>query len=202
MNSFSTSDASSGRRQTLRKELTQCQYCYKSKGPGVSLQRCGGCGVDIYCSKECQRSAWKTHKAKCAINQRFKEMPTEKTDALKALRAFTAKHRPTVAEGGIRALNFQRGDSTRIQTAYTVVSVAVVPIAVFPTSQEMRAQLKQAIEDNRRLGMAGAIFVILMDLDTGVSNVAPVGFGDEPFPPLGTTVEEWLTTRLNEGIIV
>ncbi|KAJ6471576.1 hypothetical protein C8R47DRAFT_988221 [Mycena vitilis] len=146
-------------------------------------------------------------------------MPTEKTDALKALRAFTAKHRPTVAEGGIRALNViadparaerdilmislkQRGDSTRIQTAYTVVSVAVVPIAVFPTSQEMRAQLKQAIEDNRRLGMAGAIFVILMDLDTGVSNVAPVGFGDEPFPPLGTTVEAWLTTRLNKGIIV
>ncbi|KAJ7259143.1 hypothetical protein B0H12DRAFT_1109058 [Mycena haematopus] len=41
--------AHSDPKETKRKELTQCQYCFKSKGPGVTLQRCGGCEIDIYC---------------------------------------------------------------------------------------------------------------------------------------------------------
>jgi hypothetical protein len=29
--------------------LHQCQYCFKLKGAGVTLQRCGACKIDIYC---------------------------------------------------------------------------------------------------------------------------------------------------------
>ncbi|KAJ7156722.1 hypothetical protein C8R46DRAFT_1114977 [Mycena filopes] len=84
-------------KQTLRNELTQCQYCFKSKGPGVDLRKCAACKVDLYCSKECQKSAWKTHKSKCALNQRTNAFPVEKEDLLKMLRSFTSKHRPTIA---------------------------------------------------------------------------------------------------------
>ncbi|KAJ7866666.1 hypothetical protein B0H13DRAFT_2066421 [Mycena leptocephala] len=201
--------------QTMRKELTQCQYCYKSKGPGVTLQKCAACKVDIYCSKACQKSAWKTHKAKCALNQRTDSMPAEKTDALKTLRGFTSKHRPTIAEGGIRAINRElllilvrsRPDSNRLETAYFVTMLSVVPIDTFPQAHEMRGQLKQASDDNKRSGMAGAIFVLLMDTDTGMMNIAPVGFPKasrlkELLGPLGTTWEEWVMNRLNEGIVV
>jgi hypothetical protein len=54
-------------------------------------------------SKECQRSAWKTHKAKCLLNQR--NFPVAQMDTLKDLHNFTSKHRPTIAEAGIRARN-------------------------------------------------------------------------------------------------
>ncbi|KAJ7168006.1 hypothetical protein C8R46DRAFT_1094683 [Mycena filopes] len=87
--------AESDPKQTLRNELTQCQYCHKSKGPGVTLRKCASCEVDIYC----------THKSKCALNQKTNAFPAEQVDALKMLRRFTSKHRPTIAEGGIRALN-------------------------------------------------------------------------------------------------
>lgn len=175
-------------------------------------------------SKACQKSAWKTHKAKCALNQRTDSMPAEKTDALKTLRGFTSKHRPTIAEGGIRAINVledpsraerelllilvrSRPDSNRLETAYFVTMLSVVPIDTFPQAHEMRGQLKQASDDNKRSGMAGAIFVLLMDTDTGMMNIAPVGFPKasrlkEFLGPLGTTWEEWVMNRLNEGIVV
>lgn len=235
--------ATSDRKETMRKELTQCQYCYKSRGPGVTLQKCGGCQSALYCvrpvvfclivldlddvpsqSKACQKSGWKTHKAKCAINQRAKELPVDRVDTIKTLRGFTAKHRPTIAEAGIRALNVladparaerdilmihlrPRRDSTRVETAFFVTAANVVPIETFPGAQqqELLGQLRQASADNMRNGMAGAIFVMLMETDTGMSNVAPVGFPKASagiFPPLGISWEQWLITRLNEGIVV
>ncbi|KAJ7226789.1 hypothetical protein GGX14DRAFT_417388 [Mycena pura] len=212
--------AMSDRSETMRKELTQCQHCWKSKGDGVSLRKCAACKVDLYCSKQCQRSAWKSHKAKCLLNQR--NLPVAQMDALKDLRSFTSKHRPTIAEAGIRALGVladpsraeqdvlmillrRRMDSKRVETSFFVTSAIVAPLDSFPTAQEMRGQLKQASEDNKRSGMAGAIFVLLMDTDSAAVNVAPVGFpkaSTSLLSPLGTSWQEWLTTRLNEGIVV
>ncbi|KAJ7731263.1 hypothetical protein B0H16DRAFT_1893416 [Mycena metata] len=213
-------------KQTIRKELTQCQYCHKSKGPGVTLKTCAACEVEIYCSKACQKSAWKTHKTKCALNQKTNALPAHQVDALKTLRSFTSKHRPTIAEGGIRALNViadparaerdlllitvrPRADSTRAETAYFVTTLSVVPIERFRKgrTEEMRGQLKQASEDYRRTGLAGALFVVLLDTDAAMSNIAPVGFpkaaaGTFPPLPVGTTWEEWVMKRLNEGIVV
>ncbi|KAJ7101960.1 hypothetical protein C8R44DRAFT_988280 [Mycena epipterygia] len=216
--------ATSDPKETMRKELTQCQYCYKSRGPGVSLQKCGGCQSALYCSKECQKNGWKTHKAKCALNQRAKELPVERVDTIKTLRGFTAKHRPTIAEAGIRALNVlvdparaerdilmiylrPRRDSKRVETAFFATAANIVPIETFPMAQqqELRGQLKQASEDNIRSGMAGAIFVFLLETETGMSNVAPVGFPKASpgiMPPLGISWEQWLIKRLNEGIVV
>ncbi|KAJ6454203.1 hypothetical protein C8R45DRAFT_1038349 [Mycena sanguinolenta] len=206
-----------------RKELIQCQYCFKSKGPGVTLQRCGACEIDLYCSKECQRAAWKTHKPKCAINRaNAKMMPKTALDTLKTLRAFTAKHRPTIAEAGIRALGVAadpsrakrdplviqlrpRLDSPRVETTFWVTAANVVPMSMFPQVEEMQAQLKLASDTHKRSGMAGALFVMLMDIESGTTNVAPVGFpklAPELLDPSSATWEAWLTTRLNEGVVV
>lgn len=144
---------------------------------------------------------------------------------MKDLRAFTSKHRPTVAEAGIRALNVladpsraehdivmitlrRRPASKRIETSFFFTSAAVVPIDSYPMAQEMRGQLKQASDHNKTTGMAGAIFVLLMDTDSGTCNIAPVGFpklsesSRSLRSPLGIPWEDWLTKRLNEGIVV
>ncbi len=41
-----------------------CAFC-EATGSSVKLNTCAGCGLVKYCSREHQRSHWKTHKADC-----------------------------------------------------------------------------------------------------------------------------------------
>ena len=42
-------------------------------GEGVELQCCGGCKLDMYCGRECQKLAWrKGHKSECKKKEMFK----------------------------------------------------------------------------------------------------------------------------------
>ncbi|KAJ7705731.1 hypothetical protein B0H14DRAFT_3027180 [Mycena olivaceomarginata] len=77
-------------------------------------------------------------------------MSATRMDMVKSLRAFTSKHRPTVAEAGIRALGVL-ADPTRAErdvllifTSFWVTEAGPAPIASFPKSDEMRGQLKLA----------------------------------------------------------
>jgi len=42
--------------------IRRCQYCFKSDD---KLSKCSSCNVVHYCSKECQKGDWKTHKEYC-----------------------------------------------------------------------------------------------------------------------------------------
>jgi hypothetical protein len=42
-----------------------CTKCGKHRSAGVKLLKCSGCRTTLYCSVECQKSHWKTHKADC-----------------------------------------------------------------------------------------------------------------------------------------
>ncbi|KAJ7809013.1 hypothetical protein B0H14DRAFT_2163120, partial [Mycena olivaceomarginata] len=112
---------------------------------------------------------------------------------LKSLRTFTGKHRPTISEVGVRALGVlgdptraereplrPRLDSQRVETVFWVTAASVVPLSYFPTADEMRGQLTLAADANRRSGMAGALFVVLVDTGSGITNVVPVGFPEGP----------------------
>ncbi|KAI0076494.1 hypothetical protein K474DRAFT_1662850 [Panus rudis PR-1116 ss-1] len=138
------------------------------------------------------------------------------------LRAFTSKHRPIVAESAIRALELYRDvnrakthvlmiflrsrpGSRRAETSFYVTGADVVPISTFPPDQrkEMEGQLKQAHDMNVRSGqgMIGALFAILLSLDSGVSNVAPVGFDRSVETMLPEDWKERMMLMMNEGIV-
>ena len=47
----------------------ECAKCNKTDG---TLLKCGGCNLGIYyCSKECQKAHWKTHKVDCKFANLF-----------------------------------------------------------------------------------------------------------------------------------
>lgn len=50
-------------------EARECNYCHKKEsekdGKEIKLKRCSRCKKVYYCSKECQKEDWKTHKKEC-----------------------------------------------------------------------------------------------------------------------------------------
>ncbi|KAI0643285.1 hypothetical protein C8Q79DRAFT_915383 [Trametes meyenii] len=61
--------------------LRRCHHCGRPQDEGVELKKCAGCASVVYCSKECQKAAWKIHKPACpsgaqerALNQATKNL--------------------------------------------------------------------------------------------------------------------------------
>ncbi|KAJ3485123.1 hypothetical protein NLI96_g5169 [Meripilus lineatus] len=203
--------------ESLRNKLTQCQNCWVSKGPGVTFSRCGACKIDIYCSKECQKKAWPSHKEKCKLNQRIL---INDDNPLKYIQKFTSKHRPVLAESAVRALELsidierplryvlavflrKREDSQRAETSYFVTGADVLPYEAFPSArcEEMKDQIRKVTKEYKKSGMDGALFVVLMCPEEGTMNIAPVGFSRNTFFPPGTPWKEFLFAHLNEGVV-
>jgi hypothetical protein len=55
--------------QKCKQDLS-CAYCMKARGANL---RCAACRNAYYCSKECQRHHWKTHKPWCLTYQKNRE---------------------------------------------------------------------------------------------------------------------------------
>jgi hypothetical protein len=148
--------------------------------------------------------------------------PTGQVETLKSIRAFTSKHRPTIAEASIRALEIwvdpsrafrdvfvvflqTRPGSTRTETSFFVTSADVVPFESFGPrhAEEMLGQLKLAHDDNVRTGMVGAVFAVLYHPTSGAMNICPVGFPKEVSKEMDLRIawKEWMMQRLNEGIV-
>lgn len=99
---------------------TQCHNCFLDKSH-TSLFKCSKCKAAVYCSKECQAAAWKAHKAGCKTNSARLEVlkdqmlepapnckvpgqPTSATELVDAMRTWTDKHRPVLANTLVGAL--------------------------------------------------------------------------------------------------
>jgi len=57
-------------KKLLQKQATaslrdSSNSCQNHPCPNAGTQRCGACRVALYCSKECQRESWKSHKLQC-----------------------------------------------------------------------------------------------------------------------------------------
>lgn len=67
----------------LRKRCAAC-------GSRVHIQRCGACQVAGYCSKDCQKTDWGSHKRECKRLKRIKNGPKITWDELEAMYPMTA----------------------------------------------------------------------------------------------------------------
>lgn len=175
-------------------------------------------------SKACQRAAWKTHKTKCQLNARTSrvEPPGPLEAEKKMLRAFTSKHRPTLAECGVIALELgtnidnadtkcfmvcvrKRRGARKSELAYTVVEAGAHPYSSLPPQmvEEMQIVRRETNRANLQQGLDGTFFVVLLDIESAVQNNAPVGFSKEVASSLSSTsFRDRLFYCLNEGITV
>ncbi|KAI0688311.1 hypothetical protein C8T65DRAFT_619472 [Cerioporus squamosus] len=58
------------------REAPSCDHC-KREGTTETLKRCGGCSTMLYCSRECQKAAWPTHKNHCRRPQRDEDQEVD-----------------------------------------------------------------------------------------------------------------------------
>ncbi|KAK1234611.1 hypothetical protein PQX77_002187 [Marasmius sp. AFHP31] len=58
-------ESGSGRPWTSLCEAVECHEKGKTPDYSPSLKRCAGCLSAVYCSRECQRKAWKHHRQQC-----------------------------------------------------------------------------------------------------------------------------------------
>ncbi|KAI0648657.1 hypothetical protein C8Q79DRAFT_462148 [Trametes meyenii] len=59
------SEATGRQSRYLRSTNHRCGRCFAGSTPERKLSSCGGCGRQFYCSRECQRADWQTHKPQC-----------------------------------------------------------------------------------------------------------------------------------------
>ncbi|KAI9902539.1 hypothetical protein N3K66_001891 [Trichothecium roseum] len=56
-------------------DMTECNTCQKAP-PEVILRPCAKCSTTPYCSRDCQKADWKSHKKICARQAEFRASPT------------------------------------------------------------------------------------------------------------------------------
>ncbi|KAG0701654.1 ankyrin repeat-containing domain protein [Suillus ampliporus] len=103
-------------------EEKECEYC-KKKGSG--LKQCGRCHTVRYCSSDCQRMHWKTHKPLC------QPFSTSTTVTLKP----TYGNSPTISHADIArgVLDFSSPKSKPPKNApHTMIIKVQVPVDLFP----------------------------------------------------------------------
>ena len=145
------------------------------------------------------------------------------TDAkMKALRAFTSKHRPTICECAVRAFDLgrkpnnaesnvffitlrERPGATKTELLYEVIDAAVLSFNDFPPelAEELRTMRKILTDSHQSDEYAydGIFFSMLHDTTHHIRNVVPSSWSkentyDKPMPYL-----EMLKKNLNGGIL-
>ncbi|KAF8513642.1 hypothetical protein BU17DRAFT_68692 [Hysterangium stoloniferum] len=193
--------------------LTQCQFCHSSQGEGVTLRRCSGCKIYMYCSVPCQMNAWKaTHKKECTHIDLPSLAPQGSGQmVVAAMRAFAAKHATTITNVALEALDVdddpERGfqealvirlklnpEPTLVEKMFQVTDARVCSAGELDIrSQEVFDHLRVCVEDRRSSGgpFTGAkathgVGVILYNTDFRLIDIFPVIFsaGDIHLPSL------------------
>ncbi|EJD39086.1 hypothetical protein AURDEDRAFT_128526 [Auricularia subglabra TFB-10046 SS5] len=119
-------------------EASQCNNCWVAQSE-VKLFLCGKCKAAKYCSKECQKVAWKDHKTHCkvaAANRQLLESSTEKVQPFanaaadlpeskselhSLLQTWTNRHRPSLAAALVDALNLRSDPKAHISKSLFVM---------------------------------------------------------------------------------
>ncbi|KIP04928.1 hypothetical protein PHLGIDRAFT_492038 [Phlebiopsis gigantea 11061_1 CR5-6] len=174
-------------------------------------------------SKECKKAAWQAHKTKCKLNSRISEHGGLQVyeAKLKTLRVFTSKHRPMLCEAGVRALELginmdnaetefflvcvrERRGATKPGLAYVVEQAGAQLYSSLPASvaEEMQSVRREMNKVHLQQGLDGTFFAVLLDMDSGIRNNAPVGFAKDATYTSSMLFRDLLFRHLNGGITV
>ncbi|KAH9924100.1 hypothetical protein B0H21DRAFT_886341 [Amylocystis lapponica] len=105
-----------------------CDQCGSVEQPtSVRFRLCGGCMTTQYCSQECQKSHWPSHKAICQhtasqMNNAKNPVGPASLDenVVKGLRKFTSAHSTLLGWAGFQALQLKRLPANVRQNALIV----------------------------------------------------------------------------------
>ncbi|KAI0790028.1 hypothetical protein C8Q75DRAFT_717444 [Abortiporus biennis] len=102
-----------------------CDQCGAVEQPNMRFRLCGGCMVTQYCSQDCQKRHWPSHKTICQHTS--SQISAAKTGAdivdenlVKNLRKFTSAHSTLLSWAGFQALQLKRIPSNIRQQALLV----------------------------------------------------------------------------------
>jgi len=126
-------------------DRVSCDGCIPGDG---TLRRCNACKVFRYCSRDCQRADWKTHKPVCAAYAEMREMAERAGLAArrKALEDWCDINLQVVAQAGLSALGFHE-EKGRLETHSLLVFLDVVeePSATTPEKPKFTQYIRDAL---------------------------------------------------------
>jgi len=187
-------------KEIHRRMAIQCQYCWKPGGPRVKLLKCKGCGMSVYCSKECQRAAWREHKPKCMESRETRAgMDADLLLQRRLLHKFIEKHRPTILNTSYRALEIEkyperalenvlsvdvqwRPGQARTETTFYVVDAEVTPIDSFVRAGDRIRECLLAgpgglpVTEDQKKGIFHGYMVVFTTDNDEVAEFMPVAF--------------------------
>ncbi|KAL3147811.1 hypothetical protein ABBQ32_002539 [Trebouxia sp. C0010 RCD-2024] len=70
---------------TLDPEVLSCRTCFRDYSDTLPLQACSRCAATLYCSPECQKIGWKSHKQQCKGRVEAAKLTPEQLDQLDLL---------------------------------------------------------------------------------------------------------------------
>ncbi|KAF8880807.1 hypothetical protein CPB84DRAFT_1817306 [Gymnopilus junonius] len=155
-----------------------CDQCGTVETPAVKFRLCGGCMTTQYCSQDCQKMHWPSHKAICQHTA---------AQVKQTLRKFTSTHSALLGWAGFQALQLKRVPANVRQNAllvdlsyrpgveshrrFSVSSTHVVP-RTYIRDPLVIADIQRREERCRQNGGIGTLIVIIQCGST--SQVMPV----------------------------
>ncbi|KAK7682568.1 hypothetical protein QCA50_014368 [Cerrena zonata] len=194
---------------TKQRGYRLCDNCGAVENPAVSRFRlCGGCMITQYCTQDCQKRHWASHKAICQhTSSQMKQPVAPQVDEniFKGLRKFTSTHADLLGWAGFQALQLKRNSSNirhkalLIELSYrpgadssrrfSIKGTHVVPRTyVTDNDQLVAADIQRREERCRQRGGIGTAVVLIQCGD--ISQVMPVEV-DSPNRISWDTREDW-----------
>ncbi|KAF7360947.1 hypothetical protein MSAN_01124800 [Mycena sanguinolenta] len=114
-----------------------CENCTVRR---VDLRRCAGCGVVRYCSKECQKAHWKSHKVDCLKNAELQKkaeaLGPDYSEKLKAIGKWSDQLSIPIGAASMSALNVM-GRRENIDEFVVIIYVEFLPNSKAPYTHDV-----------------------------------------------------------------
>lgn len=151
-----------------------CEHCGATapKSPGAAkLLRCGRCKSAFFCSVECKRVAWKTHKSVCRPVESDASAPRTDVSAPRTTAAAVAAHRPSQNDSGAATA---RKSAARDEMRHKIAAER----AALSATSELQRRLRDA-QGSFWSGRYRESVLALQDIASEAHDVGPVARGIE-----------------------